>query len=49
LRESVGKEERPFSWVIGPQGVHKADRISMRDLKKDERSKMEDLRPMNEI
>jgi NADH-quinone oxidoreductase subunit B len=49
LRESVGKEERPFSWVIGPQGIHKAERISMRDLKKDERSKMENLRPMNEI
>jgi NADH-quinone oxidoreductase subunit B len=49
LRESVGKEERPFSWVIGPQGIHKAEKISMRDMKNEERSKMGTLRPMNEI
>jgi NADH-quinone oxidoreductase subunit B len=49
LRESIGKEQRPFSWVIGPQGIHKAEKISQRDLKQDERCKMETLRPMNEV
>ena len=49
LRESIGKEERPFSWVIGPQGIHKAEKISMRDNKMEERSKMDTIRPMNEI
>jgi NADH-quinone oxidoreductase subunit B len=49
LRESIGKEERPFSWVIGPQGIHKAEKISMRDKKQEERSKMDTIRPMNEI
>ena len=49
LRESIGKEERPFSWVIGPQGIHKAEKISMRDKKMEERSRMGTLRPMNEI
>ena len=49
LRESIGKEERPFSWVIGPQGIHKPEKISMRDKKMEERSKMTTLRPMNEI
>jgi NADH-quinone oxidoreductase subunit B len=49
LRESIGKEERPFSWVIGPQGIHKAEKISMRDKKMEERSKMTTIRPMNEI
>jgi NADH-quinone oxidoreductase subunit B len=49
LRESIGKEERPFSWVIGPQGIHKAEKISMRDQKMEERSKMGNLPPMNEI
>jgi NADH-quinone oxidoreductase subunit B len=48
LRESIGKEKRPFSWVIGPQGIHKAEMISMRDKKMEERSKMSTLRPMNE-
>jgi NADH-quinone oxidoreductase subunit B len=49
LRESIGKEERPLSWVIGPQGIHKAEKISMRDKKMEERSKMGTIRPMNEI
>ena len=49
LRESIGKEERPLSWVIGPQGIHNAAKISMRDKKMEERSKMGTIRPMNEI
>lgn len=49
LRDSIGKEERPLSWAIGPQGVHKMDKPSMRDLKQTERSKMGNIRPMNEI
>jgi NADH-quinone oxidoreductase subunit B len=49
LRESIGKEERPFSWVMGPQGVHKTDKISMRDKKMEERSRMDTIRPMNKI
>lgn len=49
LRESIGKEERPLSWAIGPQGVHKMEKPSMRDLKQKERSKMGNIRPMNEI
>src|ERR1035437_3947651 len=49
LRESIGKEKRPYSWIIGPQGIHKPEKISMRDRKKEERSKMDTIRPMNEI
>jgi len=49
LRESIGKEERPLSWAIGPQGVHQMVKPSMRDLKMEERSKMGNIRPMNEI
>ena len=49
LRESIGKEERPLSWAIGPQGVHQMTKPSMRDLKQEERSKMGNIRPMNEI
>lgn len=49
LRESIGKEQRPFSWVIGPQGIHKAEKISQRDLKQDERCRMETIRPINEV
>ena len=49
LRESIGKEERPLSWAIGPQGVHQMEKPSMRDLKKKERNRMGNIRPMNEI
>jgi NADH-quinone oxidoreductase subunit B len=49
LREAIGKEQRPLSWVIGPQGIHKAEKVSMRDVNQDERSKMGIIRPMNEI
>jgi NADH-quinone oxidoreductase subunit B len=49
LRDSIGKEERPLSWAIGPQGVHQMNKPSMRDLKQEERSKMGNIRPMNEI
>jgi NADH-quinone oxidoreductase subunit B len=49
LRESIGKEQRPLSWVIGPQGIHKAEKRNIRDEKQEERSRMETLRPINEI
>jgi NADH-quinone oxidoreductase subunit B len=49
LRESISKDQRPLSWVIGPQGIHKAEKISMRDIKQEERCKMGIIRPMNEV
>jgi len=49
LRESIGKEKRPLSWTIGPQGITKPDKISVRDLKNEERMKMGRIRDMNSI
>lgn len=49
LRESVGKEKRPLSWVIGPQGVVKPERRIMRELKNEERMKMTNLRPPTDV
>jgi NADH-quinone oxidoreductase subunit B len=49
LRESIGKEQRPFSWVIGPQGIHKAEKTSMRELKQEERCNMGTIRSVNEV
>ncbi len=43
LREAVGAEKRPLSWMLGPQGVEKAPRPSLRDLKHEERVKATDL------
>src|SRR5690606_3416504 len=49
LADSVGKEERPLSWVIGPQGVTKAEKPSMRDLKREERMRTTLLRPPDQV
>ena len=49
LRDSIGKEKRPSSWVIGPQGIVRPETPSIRDMKTTERMKMGNIRPMNEI
>ena len=43
LREQVGKERRPLSWVAGPQSVRRPVMPSLRDLKRAERQKVTDL------
>jgi len=49
LRESIGQEKRPLSWVIDSQGISQKEKVSVRDLKNAERIKMGNIRPMNEI
>lgn len=49
LSEKVGQERRPLSWVIGPQGVEKPEERSRRDEKKEERNRMTELRPPDEV
>jgi NADH-quinone oxidoreductase subunit B len=49
LRDAVGKERRPLSWIIGPQGVERPPLASMRDLKRPARQQATVLRPIDEI
>jgi len=49
LRDLVGKEQRPLSWVAGPQGVARPEMPCMRDLKREERKKVMILRPPDEV
>lgn len=49
LSRKIGKEKRPLSWKIGPQGVQKPKEISMKEIKHDERKKMTMLKPPSEI
>ncbi len=49
LRDSIDKEKRPLSWVIGSQGITQPEKISLRDLKTKELMKMGNIRTMNEI
>jgi len=49
LRDAVGTEKRPLSWVLGPQGVTRAPLPSMRDLKRQERTQMTTLRTPDQV
>ena len=49
LRDAVGNERRPLSWVVGPQGVYKPAPRSLRDIKRPEREKMTSLPGPDEI
>jgi len=44
LRDKVGQEKRPLSWVVGPQGVVEPPLPSLRDLKRPERQRATVLR-----
>ncbi len=45
LRDQVGSEKRPLSWVIGDQGVIKPDEVSHKEIKRKNRMKMTEIRP----
>jgi NADH-quinone oxidoreductase subunit B len=49
LREYVGHEKRPLSWVIGPQGVVRPPKISMKEVKRELRKNMTDFKTAEEI
>lgn len=49
LREAIGRERRPLSWVIGPQGIVKPDRPSIRDIKRSMRQQATILRSPDEV
>lgn len=49
LQDSIGKEKRPLSWVIGDQGVVKAEKVNQRALKNDERMRVTTLREPDKL
>ena len=49
LQQVVAKERRPLSWVVGPQGVVRPEKASMRDMKRAERTGATGLRPPDEV
>lgn len=49
LTESVGKERRPLSWVIGEQGVIQPEKLSVKDRRHDKRQEMTTFRSPDEI
>ena len=49
LQESIGKERRPLSWVVGDQGVYRANEISQRVQRRPERSAATILRTPDQV
>jgi NADH-quinone oxidoreductase subunit B len=49
LNELAGKEKRPLSWVVGPQGIIKPEKPALRDLKHNDRIQVKELRSPDEI
>ena len=49
LRDAVGKEKRPLSWIVGAQGIIKPEKISLREKKREDRKKITILRSPDEI
>lgn len=49
LRDMVGSEKRPLSWMMDDQGVIKPKEISLKETKREERKKMVDFRSPDEV
>jgi NADH-quinone oxidoreductase subunit B len=49
LQQSVGKERRPLSWAIGPQGVEKPAMPALREVRREERQKLVQLRTPDKV
>ena len=49
LQDSIGKERRPLSWVVGDQGIYRPQMDSERERKRGERIAVTNLRSPDEI
>jgi len=49
LQAKVGSEARPLAWSVGPQETTRPEPVSLRDLKRPQRSAETELRTMDEV
>lgn len=49
LQESIGKERRPLSWVVGDQGVYRAEMPSQKEQRREQRIQVTNLRSPDEV
>jgi NADH-quinone oxidoreductase subunit B len=49
LQQAIGTERRPLSWRIGPQGIERRPRPSLRDLKRPARERESELPTPDQI
>jgi NADH-quinone oxidoreductase subunit B len=44
LQKSIGSEKRPLSWMVGPQGIQRAEKLPQKDFKRSQRQKFNKYR-----
>ncbi|MHB0936448.1 MAG: NuoB/complex I 20 kDa subunit family protein [Armatimonadota bacterium] len=49
MRDAIGQEKRPLSWVVGPQGIYRPEMPIKRDEKREERRRMTEIRPPDTV
>ena len=49
LQESIGQERRPLSWVVGDQGVYRAEMPSQKEQRREQRIAVTNLRSPDEV
>ena len=49
LQESIGQERRPLSWVVGDQGVYRAEMPSQKEQRREQRIQVTNLRSPDEV
>ena len=49
MGEAIASERRPLSWVVGPRGVVRAEKPSLRDALRPARAKQTDLAPPDSV
>lgn len=49
LRDRVGDEKRPLSWKIGPQGIIKPEKPSLKAQKREDRMSMKEITPPDRV
>src|SRR3982750_365792 len=49
LQESIGQERRPLSWVVGDQGVYRAEMPSEKEKRREQRIAVTNLRSPDEV
>ena len=49
LQDSIGEERRPLSWVVGEQGVYRAEMPSQKEQRREPRIQVTNLRSPDEV
>ena len=49
LVSTVGKEQRPLSWYMGPQGIIQPEKISMKEVLREDRKRMIDFKTPDQV